>query len=947
MTQAPSINYSELQSNCIGLFYLTNQGVDAIAIVRKILQKHDIHFVFSKLSNASIFRVLYEESTSSEWFDHKIALVAGSPVLAVVVKGPPDTPEILNNVKGNFDGSDIGTLRHALMKPARDIRKVCGFNVYNTQIHTSDQKDIVRDLSSFMDFDDLNKCFTSKAIEYLFEQYGKTLLTYNPDLAESIVAYLAVQTRTNRLVETVIRISNGYFFPSGAPIHMQVINRVLSTVPNLKTFHLFYVDDPLVKVEGFRVLEDKPNVTLVEVFATHTDSGGRLFDPDGINTRLALEYVLKNCNPDTTVGVVHIVELDQADIFTNVMAENSIPYGSMNHLSNRLVESQLSQKVLQGAELIGCVSPIGFPSRIHDKYFPLLNVIDTEYFRTPKEHNRLFRGDQLLLVHLGRFCREKGQFKTVELFNRLIKEGHNVRLILAGPDDDPDERSRVTDFVCQLKLEDSIQILPALPANEVRSLLSKADLLLLPSHYDEGIPRVLLEASSMGVPFISSSAGGSSYAVDKKASVPNGVIVGSGSIDEFYRELVLLIEDRGLLQDMKQSGPNYIREVFGLKKMLERHLTFLETIRIRGNSVRLSNEIDRSALLRSSSIAMPSMAWLADQLAASGHQLFELPTVEKINLEDTSYRSSVSTILINGERCILKGYDFQSLNKHKSHLIQYENTYPEIIAREALVTVFPFTKYRTAERPILDVERDRFFSIWDFVSGRRLQRSSVWETFGKDELFTLGRDIGNILNGVQRENTSCDGLVYDWFETKRISLKTQILELNWEHFSEPLSGLISDHLEILEEVGLQAKKMANETGRIGLVPNDLRRRNFLFNQDNTLKAVFDLSLDDAPIISALAPTLLSFGYEANGNYRDVQFNNCTQKRVACLKEGFSLTYERSGSEMPWIKFAISALILKRLITDLDLFQKGILKETYVLSVSRISHHFLRDLLSVG
>jgi glycosyltransferase involved in cell wall biosynthesis len=67
------------------------------------------------------------------------------------------------------------------------------------------------------------------------------------------------------------------------------------------------------------------------------------------------------------------------------------------------------------------------------------------------------------------------------------------------------------------------------PREDVPALLSAADLMVFPSAYGEGIPRVLLEAAAMALPIVTTEAPGCREVVEEGVSgfrVPIGDVVG-------------------------------------------------------------------------------------------------------------------------------------------------------------------------------------------------------------------------------------------------------------------------------------------------------------------------------------------------------------------------------------------------------------------------------------
>ena len=117
------------------------------------------------------------------------------------------------------------------------------------------------------------------------------------------------------------------------------------------------------------------------------------------------------------------------------------------------------------------------------------------------ERNRLraalgVTGEQVLIVGVGRLTRQKNFARLVEALGRLDANGPDWRCVIAG---DGELRADLEAQVAAAALGDRIR-LPGLVA-DVPDLFAAADVFCLPSLF-EGLPLVLLEAMSAGLPTV-------------------------------------------------------------------------------------------------------------------------------------------------------------------------------------------------------------------------------------------------------------------------------------------------------------------------------------------------------------------------------------------------------------------------------------------------------------
>lgn len=129
--------------------------------------------------------------------------------------------------------------------------------------------------------------------------------------------------------------------------------------------------------------------------------------------------------------------------------------------------------------------------------------------RYSKNSNHLLKSDlgidkeNIIIGYVGRLVNDKGINELVEAWKMLIKEYKNITLLLVGPFEERDALSDdIIDFVEQ---EESIIVTGLVDNSQV--YYNIMDIFILPS-YREGFPTVVLEASSMEIPIITTKSTG-------------------------------------------------------------------------------------------------------------------------------------------------------------------------------------------------------------------------------------------------------------------------------------------------------------------------------------------------------------------------------------------------------------------------------------------------------
>lgn len=104
------------------------------------------------------------------------------------------------------------------------------------------------------------------------------------------------------------------------------------------------------------------------------------------------------------------------------------------------------------------------------------------------------------------FRPRKGLGTLIETLGSLRRSGRNVRLLAVGAFESPGYESEMKQLAQAHGVQDTIEW--AGFTRDVRSALGRIDLMVLPSHYGEGMPMVLLEAMAMSRPIIGSAIEG-------------------------------------------------------------------------------------------------------------------------------------------------------------------------------------------------------------------------------------------------------------------------------------------------------------------------------------------------------------------------------------------------------------------------------------------------------
>lgn len=141
---------------------------------------------------------------------------------------------------------------------------------------------------------------------------------------------------------------------------------------------------------------------------------------------------------------------------------------------------------------LACSDLAGETLFLGENFINVLNPVDVSYYESVKRSEKKGIG----LVQIGYFCSLKNQLFSLELLQKLIEDGLDVRLDFIGYPNEDGYYERMCSFIAKNGLGEYVRFLPQ-DADKVQ-VFSNADYCLLPS-VSEGLPLTALEAQAARV----------------------------------------------------------------------------------------------------------------------------------------------------------------------------------------------------------------------------------------------------------------------------------------------------------------------------------------------------------------------------------------------------------------------------------------------------------------
>lgn len=227
-------------------------------------------------------------------------------------------------------------------------------------------------------------------------------------------------------------------------------------------------------------------------------------------------------------------------------------------ISTKYVSYPLVSRLIKHSEVVTTVSN----SVAHElqKYYGFANAIVVgngveERIFTPAKNNI---GENYIL-YVGRLSYRKGLFDLLDCAKHIC-HNYSISFFLVGKGE---LEGRLRERIKDKELQDKVILLGHVNREELIQLYQNAKTFVLPSHY-EGLPTVLLEAMSCGLPVVSTSVSG---CVEVVEHMYNGLLIPARSPKRMSEAISLLLEDHKLNMKLGENARKTIEERFTWEKI--------------------------------------------------------------------------------------------------------------------------------------------------------------------------------------------------------------------------------------------------------------------------------------------------------------------------------------------------------------------------------------------
>lgn len=194
------------------------------------------------------------------------------------------------------------------------------------------------------------------------------------------------------------------------------------------------------------------------------------------------------------------------------------------------------------------------------------NGIDTTAFdhieKTAPDSIKYLCKNKIVITNIGNLRLVKNQEFIINVVKRIVDNGiKNIIVLIIG---EGVLYNKLQEKINNLHLNDFVKLLSR--EKNIVSILKCSDIFLFTSFY-EGLPNAVLEAAAVGLPIVSSDAGGTKeIVVDGKG----GYIITDFNVDIYAEKITELINSNELRKNFGDFNKKYIRENFNFANMINR-----------------------------------------------------------------------------------------------------------------------------------------------------------------------------------------------------------------------------------------------------------------------------------------------------------------------------------------------------------------------------------------
>lgn len=182
-------------------------------------------------------------------------------------------------------------------------------------------------------------------------------------------------------------------------------------------------------------------------------------------------------------------------------------------------------------------------------------------------------GDSVNVVMASRLLREKGVYDYVQAAKLLKAKGVNAQFLLVGEPDYGNPSALEQQQIDAWHASGVIKAMGHQP--DMQQTFAQANIVVLPSYYGEGVPKVLIEAAACGRAIVTTDNPGCSDTVLENKT---GLLVPKKDPNSLADAIEKLAIDHSLRQQMGSAARVFAESEFDIDDVIDKHLAIYQRL---------------------------------------------------------------------------------------------------------------------------------------------------------------------------------------------------------------------------------------------------------------------------------------------------------------------------------------------------------------------------------
>lgn len=175
------------------------------------------------------------------------------------------------------------------------------------------------------------------------------------------------------------------------------------------------------------------------------------------------------------------------------------------------------------------------------------------------------------VLYAGVLRPRKGLFDFVKCAQIICNERKDIKFVICGKGP---LLNKVQQYVHEMGLQKNVKLLGYVPRSVLVETYQNATVHVIPSHY-EGLPTVLLEAMSCGMPVVATDIGGNNEVI---SSGVNGLLVPPKSPVEMSQAVSRLLDNPDLREKLGDAARKTIEDRYTWDKIADKILSYYQNL---------------------------------------------------------------------------------------------------------------------------------------------------------------------------------------------------------------------------------------------------------------------------------------------------------------------------------------------------------------------------------